>query len=198
MSNVIELEFSKSQAIQIYLPCEREKINSFVNVSIKYKKDNIDYDLFINDFISEAIKSLNSLLNKALNSELQIKSEYVERGIGYYHNIYSHELWTTDKLDIDDPAENFLIWSTPSHVGIETYIYNIQDEIYIEISPIYKWNSDYPDDEREYETFEDFISQHQIIGIININREVALQWQKKCFEVLEIAESNDRNDLKKT
>lgn len=193
MSNIIDLEFFNSQALQIYLPCEEEDINSFVNVSIKYINGSIEYDLFVNDFITEALKSLNYSLTKALNFELQIKSDYIEKGIGYYHNIYSHELWTNDDLDIDDPAENFLVGSTPSEIGIETYIYNIQDEIFLEISPIYKWNSDYPDDEKEYQTFDEYIKQHQIIDLIKIKQETALQWQKRCLEILEISISNDRN-----
>jgi hypothetical protein len=132
MMNSIELEVSKTQSIQIYLPCKKEYIKSFDNVSIRYLKEQLKFDLYFNDFASEAIKSLRNLLNKALNSELQIQSEYIDKGIGYYHNIYSHKLWTDDDLSIIDPAENFILWSTPSHIGIETYIYNIQDKIYIE------------------------------------------------------------------
>ncbi|MEI4803853.1 hypothetical protein WAZ07_21995 [Bacillus sp. FJAT-51639] len=192
MCNIIELEFSKAQVIQIHLPCEIKNVKSFDNVSIKYIKGSIEYDLFVNDFISEAIKTLNYFLNKALHFELKIKGEYKEKGIGYYHNIYSHELWTNDDLDIIDPAEDFLVWSTPSHIGIETYMYNFQDKIYIEVSPVYKWNSDYPDDEKEYETFEKFINQYQVIDVINVNRDILLQWQKICLEILEIAALNDR------
>lgn len=190
MSNIIEICLSKSHSILINLPCEKEHINLFSNISIKYIKGDAQYDLYINDYFSVAIKSLFNVIGKAIKSELQIASEYIEKGIGYYHNNYSHKLWASDNLDIDDPSDNFILWSTPSNIGIETYIYNIKNEIFIEISPIYKWNSEYPECEKEYETFEEFIKKHCPIEIINIDRNIALQLQKDCEYLLNIATIN--------
>lgn len=194
MDNIIEFNASESKTIKMRLPCKKESIKSFMNTSVVYFCGSEKYDLYVNDFISEAIKSLNNALDKALNNELQIKSEYIEKGIGYHHNIYSHELWAKDDLNIQDPAEAFIIWSTPSHIGIETYIYNIQNEIHIEISPIYKWNSDYPENENEFETFDDFINKYKVIDTIKINKEVALKWKESCSEVLKITFSNDKTE----
>jgi len=42
-------------------------------------------------------------------------------------------LWTTDAQSLVDPSQNFSLWSTPTHIGIETFMYNIDDKIYIEI-----------------------------------------------------------------
>lgn len=115
----------------------------------------------------------------------------MKRGLDIFI-IYAHELWTTDNFDVDDPAEDFLVWSTPTEIGNETYIYNIQDHIHLEISPLYKWNSDFPDYESEYQTFEEFIYQHKIIDRIHIKQGTALLWLKVCQELMEIAILNDR------
>ncbi|WP_019636608.1 hypothetical protein [Paenibacillus fonticola] len=186
MGDVIEFKYSDSKYMKLFLSSEEKNINPYINVSIKYFNDRGEYELFTNDFISEAIKTLNYSLTKALNFELQMNNEYIERGIGFYHNMYSHELWTDDNLDIDDPAENFIVWSSSSDIGIQTYIYNIQDEIYFEISRTYKWHSDYPDDETEYQTFEEYINQHEIIDVLKINQEIALKWNKKCTDLLKM------------
>ncbi|GIO84679.1 hypothetical protein J25TS5_16110 [Paenibacillus faecis] len=193
MVNTIRLDISKSQAILLYLPCEKKDIVPTTDVFLKYwRAGNVEYDLFVNDFINEAVKQLYNLLTRAMNNELQLNKEFVDKGVGYYHNIYLHELFTTDNKDIDDPAEKIIVWSTPTEVGIETYIYNIDGEIYLEISPFYKWDSDYPDDENEYQTFEEYINQHQTIDLIHIRRNVAVQWQKILRELIEIAHSNER------
>ncbi|RRJ65500.1 hypothetical protein EHV15_23210 [Paenibacillus oralis] len=139
MVNTIRLDISKSQAILLYLPCEKKDIVPTTDVFMKYwRGGSIEYDLFVSDFINEAVKQLYNLLARTMNNELQLNKDFVDQGVGYFHNIYAHELWTNDNLDIDDPAEEFLVWSTPTEVGIESYIYNIDDEIYLEISPIYK------------------------------------------------------------
>ncbi|MCA1294988.1 hypothetical protein LBW89_18405 [Paenibacillus sp. alder61] len=198
MVDTIRLDISKSQAILLYLPCEKKDIVPTTDVFLKYwRGGNVEYDLFVNDFINEAVKQLYNLLTRAMNNELQLNKEFVDKGVGYYHNIYLHELFTTDNRDIYDPAEKIIVWSTPTEVGIETYIYNIDGEIYLEISPFYKWDSDYPDDEDEYQTFEEYINQHQMIDLIHIRRDVAVQWQKILHELIEIAHSNERYWIEK-
>jgi len=37
-------------------------------------------------------------------------------------------LWTTDAQSLVDPSQNFSLWSTPTHIGIETFMYNIDDK----------------------------------------------------------------------
>jgi len=60
------------------------------------------------------------MLEEALNFKLQIQNKYLDKGIGYYHNIYYNKLWTTNDSSLTDPGEDFILWSTPTHIGIET------------------------------------------------------------------------------
>ncbi|WP_334077027.1 hypothetical protein [Paenibacillus sanfengchensis] len=192
MLHTIRLEISKSQEILLYLPCEKQDVVFLTDVSLKYWRDGkMICDLFVHDFFIEAVKQLYNLLTKALNNELQLKSDFVEKGIGFYHNIYMHELWTTDNSDRSDPAEEFLLWSSHTEVSNETFIYNIEDKIYLEISPFYKWDSDYPDDETEYQTFEEYVLQYQMIDLIHIEQDTAKQWQKILHELLKITQTNE-------
>jgi len=68
------------------------------------------------------------MLEEALNFKLQIQNKYLDKGIGYYHNIYYNKLWTTNDSSLTDPGEDFILWSTPTHIGIETFIYNVQNK----------------------------------------------------------------------
>lgn len=192
MLHTIRLEISKSQEIILYLPCDKKEVVLLTDVSLNYWRDGKRVcDLFVHDFFNEAVKQLYNLLTKALNNELQLKRDFVEKGIGFYHNVYMHELWTTDTLDRSDPAEEFLLWSAHTEVSNETFIYNIEDKIYFEISPFYRWDSDYPDDETEYQTFEEYVHQYQMIDLIHIEQDKARQWQKILHELLQIAQTNE-------
>ena len=178
------------------MPCKKEDIKPFDIVSIEYIKEQIEYDLYVDDFATEAITSLKNQLKKALNFELHIQNEYINKGIGYYYNIYVNKLWTTDAQSLVDPSQNFSLWSTPTHIGIETFMYNIDDKIYIEISPIYKWNCDYPENESEYETFDNFLNNYKPIDIVSIDRSVAERWLDFCCDMIKIFKENDKKYLK--
>jgi len=199
MMNLVELEISKTQAIKIYLPCQKEDVGSFDIISVKYFREQMEYDLYVNDFAAEAIISLKNMLEEALNFKLQIQNKYLDKGIGYYHNIYYNKLWTTNDSSLTDPGEDFILWSTPTHIGIETFIYNVQNKIYIEICPIYKWNGSCSEDEDEnkdeYVPFEVFLSNYKPIDIIVIDKSVAEKWFKLCCEMIEVFEANDKRYL---
>ena len=190
--DTIRLEVSDSQVILLYLPCDKKDIVLLTDVSLTYWRDGKRVcDVFVRDYLNEAVKQLYHLLTEALNNELQLDDDFVEKGIGYFHNIYVHELWTNDDINQSDPADEFFVWSTSTEVGTETYIYNVDNEIYLEICPLYKWNCDYPDDEDEYQTFEEFLHHYQMIDLIHIERGTALQLQKILHELLEIAQANE-------
>jgi len=82
MMNLVELEISKTQAIKIYLPCQKEDVGSFDIISVKYFREQMEYDLYVNDFAAEAIISLKNMLEEALNFKLQIQNKYLDKGIG--------------------------------------------------------------------------------------------------------------------
>jgi len=182
------------------LPCKKEDMESFDYVTVKYLKEQIEYTLYDDDFATEAIQTFKNSLEQALNFKMQIQSEYINKGIGYYYNIYTNKLRTTCDRSLVDPAKNFIVWSTPSYIGIETFIYNVRDKIYIEISPLYKWHDGYPEDEDEnkdeYVPFDDFLNNYKPIDIVSIDRSVAERWLDFCCDMIEIFKENDKKYLK--
>jgi len=66
----------------------------------------------------------------------------------------------------------------------------------IEISPIYKWNCDYPENESEYETFDNFLNNYKPIDIVSIDRSVAERWLDFCCDMIKIFKENDKKYLK--
>jgi len=163
------------------LPCKKEDMESFDYVTVKYLKEQIEYTLYDDDFATEAIQTFKNSLEQALNFKMQIQSEYINKGIGYYYNIYTNKLRTTCDRSLVDPAKNFIVWSTPSYIGIETFIYNVRDKIYIEISPLYKWHDGYPEDELSI-SFASYRAVFCIITVTHIS--VVLNGFKSYFVAL--------------
>lgn len=178
-------------------------------MTIEYLKEQTEYILYYKDLSGAAIISLKELLEKALNFKLQIENEYKDKGIGYYHsiytnNIYANKLQTAGSQDLIDPTKDFLVWSTLGPTSIGTFIYNDQDKIYIEISPLYEWfNHIFDDILEEYNevkdedaSFDDFLNNYKPIDIVAIDRKVAEKWLEFCCEMIEILKANDKKQLK--
>lgn len=188
---MVEFRISDNRSIKIYLPCKKEELKWFTEISIKYQKKDIEIDIYYNDFVCEAMETLLNLLDKAIEGKLEIEKEFVEKGIGFYYNIYTNKLRTSGNLDVEDPAGKFSMWSTPTHIGFGTYMYNKKNEIYIEISPYYKWHTGCPEDETEsYVTFEQFLSGYKAVDIMKIDKDTAVLWKNECQEILDIAARN--------
>jgi len=170
--------------------CKKEDLDFFDCVTIEYLKEQTEYILYYKDLSGAAIISLKELLEKALNFKLQIENEYKDKGIGYYHSIYTNNIYA-NKLQT-------------AGTSIGTFIYNDQDKIYIEISPLYEWfNHIFDDILEEYNevkdedaSFDDFLNNYKPIDIVAIDRKVAEKWLEFCCEMIEILKANDKKQLK--
>jgi hypothetical protein len=155
---------------------------AFSEVKIVYNYLNSEIILF-KDFLIEGIKALQTTLNKAIEFELQAINLTEKRGVGFLYNEYCNKL-SSKNQDIADLTETFHIWSTDSAIGIDTWIYNVGEQIYFEVSPTYRWHFDEPTD-LDYKTYEQFRSEYAAIDIIEINKSTALDWLNKCKDILD-------------
>ncbi len=168
-----------SRAIEINFQINDYMIDKYSQLTVKCCKDIILYD----DFTYEGILVLNKLLIKAINSELQIKDQLCEKGIGYTWNIICNSL-ANDKKSDDDRISIYHVWSTTSNIGKDTWLYNIGDKIYMEISDTYKWHFSDPESYPNYITFQEFIVNYKPINIIQLEREDVNKMVKFCQEIL--------------
>jgi len=75
-------------------------------VTIEYLKEQTEYILYYKDLSGAAIISLKELLEKALNFKLQIENEYKDKGIGYYHSIYTNNIYANKLQTAGQPGSN--------------------------------------------------------------------------------------------
>lgn len=95
--------------------------------------------------------------------------------------VLHEDCWSSD----ENPLEKFWLWSTPSSNGIQTWMYNINDNICFECSPNYSWHFTEPKVTDEYHSFESFIENFGIVKRFNIDVDKAKLWLYKYEEILE-------------
>lgn len=179
MSKIVDFQTNQKTIFKLV---GDNNFTSFSEVKIVYNYLNSEIILF-KDFLIEGIKALQTTLNKAIEFGLQTDNLAEKRGIGFIWNEYCNKL-STENQDIADSTEPFHIWSTDSTAGIDTWIYNVGEKIYFEVSPTYRWHFDEPNG-LDYKTYEQFRAGYTAIDIIEINKRTALDWIERCKDILD-------------
>lgn len=187
MSNWITFPITNTEKIEVKRFSDDEEISRYEEVSIIYESRNKEYLLYVDDFISEALSVLQKLLQKAIDGELELHNSLIEKGIGLLSNDNLQsmpelvmieeregEVWVGDK---------YLLWDSMDY---QTWIYNLNGEVTIEITPTYKWHFDEPGEEDdEYVSYEEFRKNYKTCFAKTISKDIAESWLNNCNDVLE-------------
>lgn len=177
-----KLRISEQKSIEILSQNENGDIFLFDEIKIIYHKEEENQVLF-DDFLCEGMRALQNVSQKALSGELEIQEKYFEKGIGYEWNKISNRI-ANDEFDIVDITSPYALWSTPSGFSNSTWIYCFNGEIYLEISPQYKWNYCEPEENELFMNFEDFKSSYQVYDRVKITREEMMLWNDMSNEIV--------------
>lgn len=183
----IEMEISGPE--QGLFMCDEVKIILYDN--------GHEYVLYDDIEIRYAIEKLNTLLTKALHNKLQLH-ESIQQDIGYLWN----EL-LQDRLKllarVNQEGGNrwigtcYLLWEIK---GLDTWLYNKDEKIFMELAPVYKWHFDDPETGEDYITYDEFIKDYKPYLIVEIDKKVAQQWLAKTEELMQIIQDNYEKSLK--
>lgn len=133
-----------------------------------------DYILF-NDSLLECINTLKRMLEKALNDELEIDQGFNGISIGRWWNDYTNSY--DEEIDKEDLAEKFWLWSTRY---VQSWLFNKNSKIYIEISLSYPWHFVDPLEGEDFISYEEFIDSFEPISIIEISPDQARMIIEEC------------------
>ncbi len=153
-----------------------EKLHVFDIVTLVYCNNNIKTE-FLQDAAAEILGSLHCVLSKVLLNK-SILPDHIPFG--------SVSLWfsiNTAKGDFGFKFGSFCLWSTISQP--ETWLYNKDNKIYLEVSLPYPWLFSDPKPSENYYSFDEYIKNYKPIAVYEISRETAQQWLEQCNTILD-------------
>jgi hypothetical protein len=156
----------------------------------KNKKETM---IYYNNYLSDPMMMLHRHLKWCFRDmSANIRPELFNCGVGHYMNMRSaYEYKNEDDetpLDLDKrfpvpslTGQPIQLWSTPrSYNAYQTWIYNHNQHVYIELGELYDWG-DY-EHEEDHQRFQHFIKNYQFERF-EISYKLAQTWVEQIWEV---------------
>jgi hypothetical protein len=182
----IQFNVSTGQSLRIDLPDTLEETHRFDDIDVLFSDQEKAFSLFENEHISEAVRSLNNALNLALEGKIKFPADLnPDKGIYYYSMISMNDFYKNNNTGSVDPASKVAwIWSGTKNNQPQTFIYTIDADIFLEISPNYKWLNAEPQEGDGFIPFEEFLKSYRMLYRFKLDTPTILEWQKTCENVL--------------
>lgn len=181
MNNLLSFGISDDTGINIHLPTELAYINRFDDVRTVYV-NGIKEVTLSEENLNETVLSLRNMLSRALSGNLHLHSSIEKLKVGYCWNHWTNALSNEAMEDERDYFERHWLWSTNE---IQTWLYNVDNMVFLEISPSYKWHFKDPNESDTFISYETFVAGYKEIAILELEIEIAKHWQTKCNEILD-------------
>lgn len=194
MNLVEKFELEASIVIEILVPTLKDKCNRYykpvtplhmfdeVTVIFKNKESEI---VVAADDVKEILTSFKGSLKEALNDAIELP-DYVNVGeLGKYYNEETF-IQTVNDTPHKIKYSHFWLWSAK---GCQTWLYNKNECIYLEIVPSYPWlNSDLEKKklDKNFMSFDNFIETYQPLFVGEISKEITKKWIVQCDTILNL------------
>jgi len=193
MKTLIAFQISESQQICIVIN-EHDKINIygyetdglhiFDEVEVEYIHSGIVI-ILTSDIAQYVIATFCTFLEMALKNELLLDTSLVAGKIGYYFS--KKKYMTIDESDElekkDDIFSQYWVWS--SSKNIQTWLYNVNNKIYLEISPTYPWLFSDPEEDEHYISFDQYMNSYRFIALVELQESLVQSWINECQMLLQ-------------
>lgn len=164
-------------------------------IEIIFKDENSEYIINQHDHLMPQVEQLYDCLQGAISNKLSLLKS-IKADLGYLWNqdlnhcsITSHEQLQKEK---DWKGAKYLMWDGNK---FDTWLYNKNNKIYIEITPIYPWHFNKPKAEDNYIPYDEWIKNYKPLVIIEIDKVAAKQWYDQAGKIMQEIEKNDEKYL---
>ncbi len=194
MNLIEQFQINKNQHIDILIPDLKDKfnfyydpandLNKFDEVFVLLKGKNNKTEIVGQDMADMIISSFQEILTRVLNNKAILLNDIEPGKLGYQ---YSIEARKSDDEEWDYYAD-YSIWSggfaTKENMQ-RVWMYNYDNKIYLEVSPIYPWLYEESEKDEKIVNFKDFAKSCKPILVQEISKETAQKWLSKCNKILE-------------
>ncbi len=190
MKSLLTFELSESQSIQIFID-EQNKTNVYgyetagLHVFDEIEVQYIHGDQVVvlaQDSVGEVLTVFAAALEKVVKNQLPLDNSFTVGEVSYYLSYKTmHEDQSEKKEDV---FSQYWVWSMPGEA--QTWLYNRDNTIYLEISSIYpRLFSDSPQD---CISFSEYATSYKPIVIIELHKERVQSCIHQCRALLETIE----------
>ena len=193
MKTLIAFRISESQQIRIAIN-EQDKINIygyetnglhvFDEVEAEYIHNN-KVIILASDIAQYVIETFCTSLEMALKNELPLDSSLVVGKVGYFFS--KKKYMTADESDESEKKDGIFsqYWVWSSSKNIQMWLYNVDNKIYLEISPTYPWLFSDPDEDESYISFDEYMKSYKPIIITELQEILVQAWIDQCHDLLQ-------------
>jgi hypothetical protein len=185
MNLIKEFKINQYSSIKILIPDLKDKFNyyyepikklhMFDEVTAVFEKETQQTSLII-DNVNIVIHNFKEALEYALDNKI-VLPDFIKAGeLGFYYNI---DIYNEKTESVD--YSYFWLWSIR---GTQTWLYNQNNKIYLEIGPSYPWLFVEPKKSDNYITFDEFMKTYKPIIIEEIDSAIVQKWLEQCNEIL--------------
>jgi hypothetical protein len=196
MKLVKKFKINKDSSIKIAVPALKDKFNRyykptkelqiFDHVKVIFCSKDKCFTIYYDDIQSCLIQFQGSL-KLALKNKMSLP-DFINIGSLGYH--YNNDMNVQGMKSVN--YSTFWLWSS---ANIQTWLYNKDSKIYIEIIPSYPWLFANKKKGEKYITFKKFMEDYKPIAVEEINRSIAEQWLNQCNTMLTELESQHKKML---
>lgn len=186
MDIIARFEISAHQNIEIQVPRFQEKYNVCYETTPELNEydlvkvamhNNADLYAISDDYLKAIIEDFKENLVLLLNDELRLNSSLEVGKVGY---AYNHAIYH-EKDKEHDICFGYSIW--PTSRGRKTFLYSNSNTLYLEISRLYRWLYEDPQEGQEFVPFEEYMKTYQPLAVLEIERTQAQAWLNQCEEL---------------
>jgi len=155
---------------------------SFVNTEEKF--------IIFQDVLMDCIDMFKFLLPKSLKDAL-ILPESIKLDIGFLWNEYLNEPSNTnlEMVAVENSREwiglRYLLWSPGKKINVATWLYNKNDTIYLEITPVYPWHFRDAEQDEKFIPYDEWIKNYKPLIISEITKDTTEQWLSKTEKIIQ-------------
>ncbi len=183
-SHLIHVAVTQQVKTNIY-GYKTHELHIFDEIEAKYIHNNKSI-ILIRDSAQYVIETFCNSLEMALKNELMLDPSLVPGKIGYF---FSKE--KADNFDEIKDAKNifsqYWVWSSLDNV--QTWLYNANNKIYLEISLTYPWLFSDPEEGENYISFDEYMSSYKPVALIELEKSLVLSWINECRRLLQKMET---------
>ena len=83
----------------------------------------------------------------------------------------------------EDIFSQYWVWSSPDN--IQTWLYSLNNKIYLEISQTYPWLFSEPEEGELFISFDEYITDYKPIVLIELQEPLIQLWINQCQDILQ-------------